>query len=503
MKSLKYLSFYSAIRYLACSILFIAFFLLIYSVIRSGYSYAFDTDEFFHAQYAYLLGVGQRPYIDFYASVYTPLFAAVLLPIVNIWGTAMSTLFSLRVFMIILFLLRVVITGAIVVKLFGKKVLALFLLLFLLDPFTVFVAMQVRPDNLVMLFFSSALLYLLYAFEKKKKWLFFLAGLALGLSLLTLIKILPAVLCILGIVSYMLLKEKQKASLLLLLEGTILPLLCFALFTILQGSFGALVQQMILDPIKTFNAFTYAVPLGNFYWYNNIYIFGAPGKPLSWVFAWLLLFLAMAGVETLATKLFQTKKYEYRDYLKLSLLLIFGVYQLSFFYVNNLYFQYYLPVSWLYALLGAVAIDALLSASEAKKYLNQGLILILILLAIVFTYKSISLNISRSTMIDWGKMNIYEKRLTAIKPTDAVFPAFLFRPLAFPMLYGYFITPSEAAIPLLSHYSPIEKYLERNNVPFIILNDYTMTLIPESTQAYIKSHYRKSDPEDEELFTRK
>lgn len=502
MKSLKYPSLSSTILYSVFSILFIFFFLLVFSVVRSGYFYALDTDEFFHAQYAYLLSTGARPYIDFYASVYTPIFAAVLLPIIKIWGLAISTFYPLRALMIALFLLRVMVTGTIVVKLFGKKILALFLLLFFLDPFTVFVAMQVRPDNLMMLFFSIALLYLLYAFEKKKHWLFFLAGLALGLSFLSLIKILPAVLTVLSVVSYLLFKEKQKTSLSLLLEGTVLPLICFALFTILQGSFGSLVQQMIIDPIKTFNAFSYAVPLGNFYWYNNIYIFGAPGKPLSWVFSWLLLFLAMAGAHALATTLLQTKKYEYRDYIKLSLLLILILYQLSFFYVNNLYIQYYLPVSWLYALMGAVAIHALLKASEDKKYINRGLILMLAAIALVFTYQSMMLNISRSTMVDWGKMNVYEKRLKTIRPDDAVFPAFLFRPLAFPMLYGYFITPSEAAIPLLSHYPPIEGYLERNNVPFVILNDYTVKLLPLSTQEYIQLHYKNTDPTDEELFKR-
>lgn len=480
----------------------IIFSLLVYSVIRSGYSYAIDTDEFFHAQYAYLLGVGQRPYVDFYASVYTPLFAAVLLPIIKIFGTTMSTLFSIRAFMIVLFLLRVVITGTIVVKLFGKKVLALFLLLFFLDPFTVFVAMQIRPDNLMMLFFSSGVLYLLYAEEKRKPYLFFLAGLTFGLSLLTLIKILPGILCIFAVFAISCVVRKHKMPLVYLLEGFMLPILLFFLVSILQGSFGALVQQMIIDPAKTFSAFFYQIPLGNFYWYNNIYIFGAPGKPLSWIFAWLLLFLAMAGAHALSVALLQTKKFEFRDFIKLSLLLSLFVYQISFFFVNNLYIQYYLPVSYLYALLGAIAIHSVLSSSGTKKYVHRGLVLMLFFLALIFTYKSILLNISRSTMYDSEKMRAYEKRLVTIKQSETVFPGFVFRPLAFPMLYGYFMTPSEAALPLLYRYSPIEEYLEKEKTKFVILNDYTLKLLPVPAQEYIKTHYKNTNPSDEELLIR-
>lgn len=456
-------------------------------------------------QYAYLLFQGKSihqgsvPFVDFYTSVYTPVFAWTILPIIKLVGFTLSAAKALRAFMIFVFLLRVTATSIVISKLFGKKVLLFFLPLFFLDPFTVFAAMQIRPDNLMTLFFSFALLSLIFAQEKKSGTLLFSTGIFLGLSLVTLLKILPAALCLIFFCGMYLYKNKSSIKFIFLLSGTLVPVICLAFYGIANGSLFPMIQQVIFDSVKAFGAFQYPVPFGNFYWYNNLYIFGAPGKPASWIFAWILLFLACMGAYELGKTLLSKKTLEPKDYIKSSVVCTLVVTQISFFFINNLYIQYYIPISWLYALMGAIALHDLVATSQ-KKLMTLTFFAIVIT---TFMIRSIPLNISRSTIEDRERIAVYVRRLEKIPIEEKVFPAFLFRPLAFPMLYGYFMTPSEATGAFLSHYAPIEQYLERDKVKFVILNDYTMTLIPQSTQAYIKSHYRRSDPDDEELFIRK
>ena len=78
---------------LFASIVFtIIIFSSVYSVIRSGYSYAIDTDEFFHAQYAYLLESARDHMSILCFGLYTTFCSSIATDYQN-FGTTMSTLF--------------------------------------------------------------------------------------------------------------------------------------------------------------------------------------------------------------------------------------------------------------------------------------------------------------------------------------------------------------------------------------------------------------------------
>jgi hypothetical protein len=63
----------------------------------------------------------------------------------------------------------------------------------------------------------------------------------------------------------------------------------------------------------------------------------------------------------------------------------------------------------------------------------------------------------------------------------------LFRPLIYPIPYGYFLgdIPKE----ILDRYPPPEAALERNAVRLLFMDDFYLSKLPLSTQSYIGSHY--------------
>jgi len=129
------------------------------SVFYSGYWYTYYGDELVHANTVYLLSRGYRPFTDFF-TIYSPLFHYFLLPFFTFFGCTLETIQLSKFVMIFLFALRLLIGYLFVSKVFSKLTGFLFVLILLLDPFTVFSGMQIRPDNLLMLvFFTGFLLF--------------------------------------------------------------------------------------------------------------------------------------------------------------------------------------------------------------------------------------------------------------------------------------------------------------------------------------------------------
>ena len=149
----KYLNRFYSLIFIAAT------FLLLLSVLKSGLLYQYDNDELSHTQYAYLLRNGLSPYTSFIMT-FTPLFHWFILPIFNILGFNFSAIFVARIIMIVLFLARITLSHLIVRLIFGKLIAYIFVPLQLLDPFTVFSAMQIRQDNLMITVFLLGLLLL-------------------------------------------------------------------------------------------------------------------------------------------------------------------------------------------------------------------------------------------------------------------------------------------------------------------------------------------------------
>ncbi len=472
-----------------------------FSVLSSGYSYTFDTDELFHAHYTYLVLHGYHPFADFYASVYTPLFSWFLAPLFSIQGFILNTLWTARVAMIGLFILRIAVMMALVKQLFGGRTTLIFLPIFLLDPFTVFAAMQIRPDNLMMTVYIVGLWALSQGLSRRSLWQLLWAGVLLGVSTIILAKILPSICVVfLGLLMAAILKRKFYLVAYPAM-GFLLSLFVFLFYALVTGIYHPLVMQLIIDAQQSFAAFRFPVQIGNFYLPNNLYIFGVPGKPLNWLYAWLLLFGAWAGAYHLLYKTLTSRQQWMHTTMTLILVSSLVAQQLSLFAIPSVFIQYYLPVSWLYALFTAVALADIIAIADRSHFLRVPVYIFAYILLVVLIHQSTQANFARAVMIGADHMQTIQRRLTRIPNSASVFPNILFRPLSHPHLQAFFMGVADVPETVLARYPRIKDTLERDRVPYIVITSYSLGLLSPEIQQYVKTHYTQ-DPEDLEFYTR-
>jgi len=472
-----------------------------YSVVRSGVNYQLDIDEFFHAQYVYLVASGSIPFAYFNVSVYTPLFAWFLLPLGNWLGYTFRVLVAARWLMVMLFAVRIFLSVIFIRRVFGKTIGWLFLLLFLLDPFTVFAAMQIRPDNLMMLLYTAGLLSLSWAIDRPSVKKFFLTGLFMGIASLVLMKIVPLTVTVTTLMAFYLLKKKRLNCLLSYLIGILVPVLLFAWYGVFTGSLPELVQQLVLDAVLAFSAFRYPVPLGNFYRPDNIYIYGTMGRPMTWIYAWILLYMAFAGAYHTLISLFKQGLWRPETVIKLIAVVTLVVYQGLLFFLPSVFIQYYLPLGWLYALFAAIALVELFKILPRSSLWRGGYLLAVAGFLLTVVYSSVKANLARAQMTWREQQRAIEKRWENIGGEQTVFPGYLFRPLAHPCMYCYFLYVADVPQVIKNRYPSIEQVLETKQVPYVLLSSYSLGLLPAETQAYINTYYRRTTA-DEELYLR-
>lgn len=468
---------------------------LIYSIVQSGYNYMLDSDELNHIQLAYLYGHGMQPYLDIYNSVYTPLFGWFLLPFFSFMGFTFGTIAFTRYIMIVLFAIRVGASFLVVKHIFGKRVSFLFLPMFLLDPFVIFSSMQIRPDNLMMTVYSVGLLAYVMAIlsPTPKKW--FTTGVLLATALLILPKILPSIgLLAIGALVYWWVKKKFTFILPAAL-GFIAPFLVFILYCLLNGSFNEMVTQAVLEAKAAYSYFPVTIPLGNFYIPNNFFVYGTMGKPLTWFYVWFLPFAGVAGLYTMVMEYLKNRRVNERQTVKLilaaSLLAQWG----TLFFLQVVFMQHYLPISWLYALFSAVAIDQILTIMGTKVL---RIVLFTCFIALIITgYKT---NIGRSKADSAYLISTITNRWKQIPEGTLTFPNFLFRPAMYPVTYGYFVGNVPPVI--LNRLPSITARLEQYKVPYLLIDSYLMSKLPVDVQDYVNQKYDHVSG-DNELMTRK
>ena len=288
--------------------------LLLWSVILSGFHFIFNPDEIFNANTVYLMLKGMKPYVDFY-TVYSPIFHWFITPVFLLFGFSFKAIGGARVLMIGLFIVRLFLMFLLVKRVFGKKVALIFIPLFLLDPFMVFAGMQIRPENLMMVFFTLFLLVFSYVLSSvipndsegssdppaggERKYAspggwFFLSGVLCGVTLLTNIKVIPSLVAFAIVFVYFVIQKRLFSKLLLFVNGFCLAFLAFFVYFLLKGYLPEMLLHVFIDPFKLNSSIPYPTWLGYFY-FSNPTIYGIDGKPLNWMYAWVLPVLGFAG----------------------------------------------------------------------------------------------------------------------------------------------------------------------------------------------------------------
>lgn len=461
---------------------------LLYSVIRSGYFYQFDVDELLNSQLAYLYHTGYRPYLDIYTFVYPPVFQWITIPAFLIKGFTFEGIYAARVIMITLYLIRLSATFVLIDKIFNQRTALFFIPLLLFDPLAVFNSIQYRSDNLMMTLLALGLATLAVCITKPSVPIITLTGFFLGFSVLVLTKILPTVACVvIGFCIYALVKHKPRWILHLGLGLIIMPLL-FLLYLVTQGSVSEMIQQMFFDLKSNYSNFAYPIPIYALFKPDNIYIFGTMGKPITWVYLLLITPLGLMGAFHAGYRLLTDTTHTQRDVVKLILLAAVPLQWAPLFVVPVAFSQHYLPVHWLFAMFTAYALNDLLTASKKYRFVHIGIVTFLIISYVHISLTSIYLNNERSTIRGKEGIQSIENRWKQIPENEPIFPGFLFRPQAYPIAYGSFITNFPDSI--LKRLPDMATILATKK-PKILLDEYTLVRLPDAAQQYINAHYER------------
>jgi hypothetical protein len=284
------------------------------------------------------------------------------MPAFIIFGSTLKAIAVSRMMMIALFLLQAFFWFLLVKKVFGKKVALLFVPLFLMDPFLVFAGMQIRPENLMMVFFALFLLVFSYAVGNVKNLkLFFLSGVLFALTFLLNLKILPSLVALGLVFIIYVFQNKLYRQLLTFTNGFCLTFFIFLGYFLFAGYLQEMFQGLFVDPYMLNNSIPNATWLGYFYFQNPV-IFGIDGKPLNWIYAWLLPVLAFAGgYASLNDK---------NNLMKIILFAILFLQWFSMLFINSVFIQYYIPLNWLYSVFTAYFVIHLISQFKQTKLLQ-------------------------------------------------------------------------------------------------------------------------------------
>ena len=454
-------------------------FFLLLSVLWSAIWLIIDNDEFSHVHLTYWIANGFLPYRDFYASVYTPIFHLFLLPIFSLAGFQLESFPLMRLVMVCVFILRLILFFVLTKTVLGSRIGIISILLYLLDPFTTFSAMQIRPDNLMLVLWLCGMVALLRNYEKSKDRYAVIAGIFAGVSILTMAKIAPSMLA-LGLGLFI---SKGKKAKRVLLHWIIGVMLVGFLTLLLLFSFDLIPQfmtQAITNSRTFYSSHLNPVPLGFFYKPNNNLIYGYAGKPLTWIYVWVLSIFAVGGWLLLLVTRFRDNHVNKYDGIVLSLLAMLPLQWIPLIMLRSIFIQYYIPLTYLYAIFAAVLVNKIFSKFTSLWYI----------LFILMTIVSIKGSLLRVTY--YGNTNQIDslKRLYGNIPQDAkVFPVGLFRPMTYPLLYGLFWGDIPSSIQM--QFPDMLPVLAQTDVAYVLVNGYEIQYYPPDVRKYILIHFRK------------
>jgi hypothetical protein len=488
---------YKLIRYVPTIFFLFLLVPLSYSVFESGYWLSFSFDELLHANYGYLIAEGWRPFADFFI-IYSPVFHVLLAPILKLFSYSFSTVYIIRILMIILFAVRLILAGLLVKRVFrSQAAFWIFILLSLIDPFTVYVGMQIRPDNLMMLFLTASLFLLYWSVRTGKQLYWNLTALLTGLALLISLKIAPVIIIIVLFVVIYNFRNKQISQIVKFAILSAFPLIIFAFLFLVQGSFVKMIQMLVFDSKAVIDVLWFPTRFGFFYEPNNSAIYGLGGTPLNWQFTRILPVLAAFG--TLLGLLKPASGSRSRWFTLIFALAVIAEY-LFLKDVKATFIQYYLPFNFMLLLLATDAVPGLLRIFKHIKPIYYGLIIIFCLSLFALTKVSITANLERIKFLTSHDLIAnYERRWKIISPTDLAYPEFMFRPLSHVIPYGYFIPELPESV--LSRFPDALVTVQNPKVKFALLSDYYFQHMDPQVESYIKSNFQK-DPADPELWIR-
>jgi len=363
----------------------------------------------------------------------------------------------------------------------------------------VFTAMQIRPDNLMMTFYTLGLLVATLGVKRKDKRLVFVAGLFLGTAVVTMIKIIPS-LCIFGVLILIFHRAKGIRDAVIPLFvgfGTIVGFFLFPFFA--NGSLVVMIRQVIFDGKLLNDSLLYPVTPGSYYWPTNVYLYGFSDRSIVWVYAWALLVGGFAGALQIFLRS-STEALSVKTIMKFHLVITLVAHWLLLFFLRSVFLQYYLPVSWLLAVGVAVVVDDLVSTTYQYNIFRFTVLASLVTAFLLVGKASIDLNLMRASIDGYEEETRLEAMLAKIPENEPVFPGFLFRPPVYPLPYGYYYGDMPSNV--TTRFPPVGEVLDKKNVRFLVATETYLSYLPKDAQQYIKGRFVR-DTVLQELWIRK
>lgn len=228
---------------------------------RLGMTRYLDVDEFAHLSWSYQMLSGRRPYVDF-LFFFPPGFPVFLMPLFALGEGIAPILAGRAVAFIVFTLLVAAVTGLFwLMRRSWVAVMAGAFLAFLPMPFDKF--LEIRPDTLAALL---ATLGMILSITNR----FIFAGVAYGLSLLILPKVLPQVAVAVGVLAW----QRRLAPFLL---GLAAPLALFAIWALTLGDIGQVLYSIITLPVEANKISKTFIMMPDLFFYPNPTFYGEPG----------------------------------------------------------------------------------------------------------------------------------------------------------------------------------------------------------------------------------
>lgn len=488
MKIISYIKRYSS--YLYFLIYFSLMLLIFSSVFRSGVHFLFNGDEYTHLQTVYLIAKGEKIYDTFFAG-YPAVFYWLLLPFLKLVGFGTQTLIFARFIMVILFALRIVITFFLTYRLFGKTAAWFFIPLFLADPFNIYTGMQVRPDNLMLLFFAAGYLLLAQGLLSTSKKIIFFSGSFMALSLITLIKITPSIAILFPIFFAFAVAKKIFKLFLVFCGGFLLPIILYAGYFFLQNNLlPAITHSFAAGFIIAQKTLISYAPLTMIYGSGNDYIYGLSGKPPTWTYVWLVMILAGMGVFYVFSEAVKKAPFSKSAFLKIGLAFCLGAQWISLIKTNSVFPQYILPVSGFYAIFAAAALEGVFINLKKYKRVSYLVLFLITIFIAYFSYYGYMANDRRATMNNNEQLASLDNIWKNIPEEENVFPYLLFRPIALPIAGKY---PLPQVLPFFKEEVNVRGVLEQNRVKYIMNDEEIfadLEAIDPKGMSYLKTNYQ-------------
>jgi hypothetical protein len=457
-------------------------FWLLGHVVHYGYRYQFDTDELYHLQAAYEIARGRLPYVS-YLFPYSPVLHWLLQPTFGVAAPGEATMFLSRGFMGGLFVLRTFTVWAIGMTVFGWWGSLLLAALFLADPFTSFAGMQIRPDNIAVLLQTMAVFFFLEAVRRRHRRSLILLGMTAAGACLASLKVVPSMAVLVASAIWLIRSRRERFVLGI---SVALPVMLFGAYWIAAGAFVPMLRGILVDAKAINDSLQYPLPIVNFYWPSNWFLYGSPRQSLLWYFELSLPITGFCGALTAI---------RHRPYPALSgALAAIAVASLvqwaALIAVRSVFLQYYLPVNWLLVLFTAVFwIDLIRWTGLGSRAGAAAARMVLAAAMVAVIRSAVTINMSRSQYDATVQLRLLHSLWAAVPPGAAVFPGLLYRPGGSYLGYGW----NYGDIPLsIRRRIPMINEAAADTVSYVYLPGNQLNTYDSGTAGVITASYARS-----------